>query len=233
MASVIVWDIETVPDIEGYARANGLVGKSDDEIREAMGGKFPKPLYHSIVCIGAVVAECVQGVWQVRAVGAPHIGEASEREIIKRFLDRIDDLEPQLVTYNGSSFDLPVLRYRTMHHKLEAPGLFARPYFNRYTNDALDLCDALSSFGASTKLKLDEICKFLGLEGKPGEINGSQVDEYYRTGRIKEIADYCVSDVINTYRLFLRYELFRGEIDAGGFEQSEVNLAKFREKEQK
>lgn len=224
MASVIVWDIETVPDVEGYARANGLIGKSDDEIREAMGGKFPKPLYHSIVCIGAVVAECVQGVWQVRAVGAPHVGETSERDIIKRFLDRIDDLEPQLVTYNGSSFDLPVLRYRAMHHKLEAPGLFARPYFNRYTNDALDLCDALSSFGASTKLKLDEVCKFMGLEGKPNDIDGSQVDEYFRAGQIKEIADYCVSDVVNTYRLFLRYKLFSGDLSIDNYDLSEKNL---------
>ena len=53
---VIVWDLETVPDIAGYAAANGLTGKSDEEIREALGNKFPKHIYHSIVCIGALVA---------------------------------------------------------------------------------------------------------------------------------------------------------------------------------
>jgi len=52
-SSLIVWDLETVPDIGGFAVANDLVGKSDVEIREAIGDKFPKHIYHSIVCIGA------------------------------------------------------------------------------------------------------------------------------------------------------------------------------------
>lgn len=212
MSWAIVWDIETIPDTEGYARANGLTGHSEDEIRSKMGAKFPKPPYHKIVCIGAVIAEQVNGIWEVRSVEAPHIGEKSEKDIIKDFLDKIDEFNPQLITYNGSSFDFPVLRYRAMHHQLEAPGLSSRPYFNRYTNDALDLCDALSSFGSSTKMKLDEICKFLGFEGKPDGINGSQVDEYFRAGKIQQIADYCKSDVVNTYKLWLRFELFTGNI---------------------
>jgi hypothetical protein len=54
--SVIVWDLETVPDIAGFAAANDLVGKSDVEVREAIGDKFPKHIYHSIVCIGALIA---------------------------------------------------------------------------------------------------------------------------------------------------------------------------------
>jgi 3'-5' exonuclease len=53
---------------------------------------------------------------------------------------------PQLVTFNGNGFDLPVLRYRAMIHAISAPGLAERSYFNRHTEDALDLCDALSSF---------------------------------------------------------------------------------------
>jgi len=53
-AHVIVWDLETVPDLKGFAAANDLEGKSDDQIREAMGDKFPKHIYHSIVCIGAL-----------------------------------------------------------------------------------------------------------------------------------------------------------------------------------
>ena len=96
------------------------------------------PAYHSIVCIGAVVAERVDGVWQVRAVGAPHVGERREEELIQTFVAKIAELEPKLVTYNGSSFDLPVLRYRAMAHRPSAPGLSARPYFNRYTDDAED-----------------------------------------------------------------------------------------------
>ena len=55
--SVIVWDLETVPDLGGFAAANDLVGKSDVEVREAIGDKFPKHIYHSIVCIGALIAQ--------------------------------------------------------------------------------------------------------------------------------------------------------------------------------
>jgi hypothetical protein len=124
--SVIVWDLETVPDIGGFAAANDLVGKSDVEVREAIGDKFPKHIYHSIVCIGALVAHRESDHWAVDAVGAPHVGDRTEKELITAFCDKIAELKPQLVTFNGNSFDLPVLRYRAMVHGVFAPGLSAR-----------------------------------------------------------------------------------------------------------
>src|ERR1700746_1977555 len=188
--SVIVWDIETVPDLRGFATANGLEGKSEDEIRVALGDKFPKHIYHSIVCIGALVAHREDGRWIVDALGAPHVGERPEKELISSFVDRIAELSPQLVTFNGSSFDLPVLRYRAMVHGVAAPGLSARPYFNRYTEDAVDLCDALSSFSSDRKSTLHELCRVMGLPGKDG-MRGDEVEKYYRDGHIREIAEYC------------------------------------------
>jgi predicted PolB exonuclease-like 3'-5' exonuclease len=77
--------------------------------------------------------------------------------LISSFIGRIGELSPQLVTFNGSSFDLPVLRYRAMVHALRRPGLGSRPYFNRYTEDAVDLCDLLSSFSHQGKAKLHEL----------------------------------------------------------------------------
>jgi predicted PolB exonuclease-like 3'-5' exonuclease len=112
--NVIVWDLETIPDLKGFAASNGHDGKSDDEIRTAMGDKFPKHIYHSILCIGALVAHRENEHWQVDAVGAPHIVERTENELISSFVARIADLSPQLVTFNGSAFDLPVIRYRAM-----------------------------------------------------------------------------------------------------------------------
>jgi len=86
--SVIVWDLETVPDLVGFAAANDLVGKSDVEVREAIGDKFPKHIYHSIVCIGALIAHWEPDHWAVDAVGAPHVGERTEKELITAFCAR-------------------------------------------------------------------------------------------------------------------------------------------------
>jgi predicted PolB exonuclease-like 3'-5' exonuclease len=227
MPHILVWDIETVPDLAGYAAANGHDGKSDDEIRAELGEKFPKHIYHSIICIGALIAHRDGDHWVVEALGAPHVGERSEKELIAAFVDRIAELKPQLVTFNGSSFDLPVLRYRAMVHKVPAIGLSARPYFHRYTDDAVDLCDVLSSFSTGAKCTLHEVCRVMGLPGKPNGIDGAQVDKYFREGRLREIADYCESDIVNTYRLWLRHELFRGTLTHVGLEASETILKQF------
>src|SRR6516165_2888923 len=89
MSNVIIWDIETVPDLKGFAAANGHAGKSDDEIRAAMGDKFPKHIYHSIVCIGALVAHRENGgPWVIDALGAPHVGERPEKALISSFARR-------------------------------------------------------------------------------------------------------------------------------------------------
>jgi len=219
--TIMVWDLETVPDLEGYARANNLIGKSPEEIRAAMGAEFPKLIYHSIICIGALVASRTANGYEVQVVGAPHIGQRTEKELIESFVNKIAQLSPQLVTFSGGAFDLPVLRYRAMVHEVFAPGMHNRAYFHRYTDDNVDLCDVLSSFGYGARVKLDELSRIMGLPGKPDGMDGSQVEAYFNAGRIQEISDYCKSDVINTYRLWLRHELFRGRLDQKQFELSE------------
>ena len=184
-------------------------------------------IYHSIICIGALVAHREDSRWAIDALGAPHVAERSEKELIASFVDKIAALTPQLVTFNGSSFDLPVLRYRAMVHGVAAPGLASRPYFNRYTEDAIDLCDVLSSFSSQGKATLHELCRVMGLPGKPDGISGAEVEKYYRDGHIREIAEYCESDVLNTYRVWLRYELFRGRLSGPEFQASESCLVDF------
>ena len=184
-------------------------------------------IYHTIMCIGALVAHRESECWTVDALGAPHVGERSEKQLIRAFCDKVAEMSPQLVTFNGNSFDLPVLRYRAMIHGVPAPGLAARPYFNRYTEDAVDLCDILSSFAPHTKASLNELSKIMGMPGKPEGMDGNEVERYFLDGKIKQIAEYCETDVVNTYRVWLRYELFRGRLSESEHQASERNLAEF------
>jgi predicted PolB exonuclease-like 3'-5' exonuclease len=223
---VLVWDLETVPDLAAVSRINGR-DMSDAEADEYLGDKFPALPLHKIVCIGALIAQRGPHGWIVQSLGAPHIGQRPEPELIAAFVERIASLRPKLVSFNGQSFDLPVLRYRAMVNSVAAPGLETRGYFKRYTDDAVDLCDVLASFDGRAKISLDSLSRVLGLPGKPDDIQGKQVAGYVKQGRIEEVADYCETDVVNTYRVWLRYELFRGGLSNAEFEASEAALRDF------
>jgi predicted PolB exonuclease-like 3'-5' exonuclease len=225
--TVIVWDLETVPDLSAAARMLDLGTAPEAEVREALGSSFPKHPLHQIVCIGALVASRKPEGWRVDALGAPHTGERPEAELIKAFADRIGQLHPQMVTWNGHAFDLPVVRYRAMVNRVAAEGLQVRQYFHRFTDDAIDLCDVLGSYVPGVKIKLDEVTKILGLPGKPQGIDGSKVEEMVRAGQIEEVARYCESDVLNTFRVWLVYELFRGTINSEQLAWSEGQLRDF------
>jgi hypothetical protein len=85
----------------------------------------------------------------------------------------------------------------------------------------------LSSFNSQSKATLHELCRVMGLPGKPDGISGADVERYYREGRIREIAEHCESDVVNTYRVWLRHELFRGRLSAVDFEACHFNGSSF------
>jgi predicted 3'-5' exonuclease similar to PolB exonuclease domain len=150
-----------------------------------------------------------------------------EAKLINDFIEKIGELRPQLITFNGHSFDLPVLRYRAMVNRISAAGLQVRQYFHRYTDDAVDLCDVLGSYVPGGKVKLDEVSKILGLPGKPDGVDGSHVEEMVQAGQIDEVARYCESDVLNTYRVWLVYELFRGAITTKELDWSEGQARDF------
>jgi 3'-5' exonuclease len=225
--SVIVWDLETVPDLAAAARLFDLPDTNEAAVREALGTGFPKHPLHKIACIGTLVASRQPEGWRVDALGAPHTGERSEAQLIRDFIEKIGQLRPQLITFNGHSFDLPVLRYRAMANRIPGAGLQVRQYFHRYTEDALDLCDVLGSYVPGAKVKLDDVSKILGLSGKPVGIDGSRVEEMVLAGQIEEVARYCETDVLNTYRVWLIYELFRGSITIEELDWSEAQIREF------
>jgi 3'-5' exonuclease len=225
---VLVFDLETVPDIQAYAATAGLSGHPEQTVREQMGDKFPRQIFHRIVCLGSLLAgRGNDGIWRATELDTPYLGELSEREMIQDFIDRIAALRPRLVTFNGMSFDLPVLRYRAMIHAISAPGLSARPYFDRFAPDSVDLCDLLSGYDPHHRVSLHQLSRVLGLPGKPEGVEGSAVEAMFNDGRAAEIAAYCRSDVVNTYRIWLRHELFLGRLGEVEFAASEKDLATF------
>ena len=179
MPHVIVWDLETVPDLKALHPPMVSTARPTMKSERSWARNFRNTsTIRSFVSVLWLPIGRIEH-WVVDALGAAHVGERSERELIAAFVDKIAQLKPQLVTFNGSSFDLPVLRYRAMVTKYRLPGLSARRYFHRYTDDAVDLCDVLSSFSPGAKASLHELCRVMGLPGKPDAINGSEVDQLF------------------------------------------------------
>ena len=146
-----------------------------------------------------------------------------EQDVIRRFYDGVGHptQPPVLVSWNGGGFDLPVLHYRALLHGVAAPrywdaGYFDRDfrwnnYLNRFHERHTDLMDVLSGYQMRATASLDDVATLLGFPGKLG-MSGDKVWEKYRAGEIKAIRDYCETDVLNTYLVYLRYQLIRGHL---------------------
>ncbi len=226
----LVFDIETVPDVELGRRLLGMDGADDAAVAEAMfaqraeetGSDFLPYEQHRVVAIAAALRHEDQFlVWSVGATDSP------EQELLQRFFGGIDKLQPTLVSWNGSGFDLPVLHYRLLRHGVAAPRYWEtgdsdrdfrwNNYLNRYHARHLDLMDVLSAYQARGRASLERVALLAGLPGKLG-MSGDQVWGAYRDGRLAEIRAYCETDVLNTYLLYLRFELVRGRLDAPAYE---------------
>jgi predicted PolB exonuclease-like 3'-5' exonuclease len=225
--TIMVFDLETRLDVSAVARAYQLAEGDRAWAVEVIGDRFPPPIFHEIISIGALRAVHGDGAWRVEALGAPHAAERSEKRLISDFATAVEKHRPRLVTFNGASFDLPVLRYRGAMHRVFAPGLHQAPYFHRYGDAAVDLCDVLASYDGRGKVSLDYLCRVWGIPGKPDTINGSQVAAYAASGRFDEIAQYCEHDVVATYKAWLRHELFAGRLTPEAFARSEDALADY------
>jgi predicted PolB exonuclease-like 3'-5' exonuclease len=225
--SLFVFDIETVPDLEA---ARNLLGERSD-LKQALtdyhleitGGKndFVRQLFHQVVAISFVECEIHNDgngeYYVLKEVRSGGSGQSSEEEIIKGFFHYLSEKRARLVSFNGRTFDLPVLKYRAMRHNVQAGWLYRsgdkwNNYGSRYSLDwHCDLLEAFSDFGASARIRMNEACALLGLPGKL-DVDGSQVDELFNAGKIEEIRNYCEMDVINTYLLYLKYQYHTGSL---------------------
>ncbi len=183
--TVVVFDLETSLDRNAFARAHKLAEDDGEARDEILGESFPKSIFHQIEAIGVLRAKLNAGAWTIEALGAPHRGARSERELIAGFVRSLEESRPRLVTFNGGSFDLPVLRWRAMLHEVPAPALSSRKYFARYFDDAVDLCDVLASFDGRNKVSLDHACQAFGIGGKPPDMDGSQIQTLVDAGAVR------------------------------------------------
>ncbi len=229
MTPILVFDIESIPDIKGIRALHALPESlSEAEVAEyafqrqrAKNGSDFLPHHLQRVAVISCALRSNEG-FKVWSLAEPQIGEA---EIIQRFYDGIEKFTPQIVSWNGGGFDLPVLHYRGMMHQVVAPRYWDmgegdyrdsrdfkwNNYISRYHTRHLDLMDLLAMYQPRGSAPLDELAKLCGFPGKLG-MDGSAVWSAWLAGDIANIRDYCETDVVNTYLVFLRYQLMRGAL---------------------
>ncbi len=237
--NLFVFDIETIPDTDAVRNLTGSVETDIAKLRQELEqyhlditdnkNAFPRQLFHKVVAISFLEADIERvgdgesyNLKELRSGGREN---ATEKELLEGFFKYLERSRARLVSFNGRTFDLPVLRYRAMVHGLQAKWLYSsgdkwNSYMSRYSLDwHCDLLEALSDFGASARIKLNEICSVLGLPGKFG-VDGTKVTDMYDAKRIKEIRDYCETDVLNTYLVYLRHMHHRGELSHQNYNES-------------
>ena len=241
MTPILVFDIETIPDIAGLRKLQGLDDSMGDDAvaelvfqrrRQHTGGSDFLPLHqHRVIAISCVMRSD-------DGLKAWSLGKAddSEKDIIQRFYDGLERYTPQLVSWNGGGFDLPVLNYRSLINLVVAPRFWDmgeddrefkwNNYISRYHLRHLDLMDLLAMYQPRANAPLDDMAQLCGFPGKLG-MDGSQVWNAFQRGEIEAIRNYCETDVMNTWLVFLRFQLMRGAITAAGYAEEEKIVRAF------
>lgn len=240
---VLVFDIETIPDMAGWRRLNAASPElSDAEVhaqwkaeRAAHGQSDFMPLYLQKVLAISCVFRNAEGL---RVHSFVDRDGQSEGRIIQTFFNAIEKHEPQLVSWNGSGFDLPVLHYRGLQHGVVADKYWDlgegthgsdrefkwNNYISRYHMRHLDLMDLLAKYTPRNNAPMDALAKLCGFPGKLG-MDGSQVYEQFLAGQTEEVRRYCETDVMNTYLLYCRFQKMRGGLTEAEYTQ-EIQFVK-------
>jgi 3'-5' exonuclease len=219
----LVFDIETIPDVALGRRLYDLEGLPDEQVAKAMfalrrqstGGDFLPYEQQRVVAIScALRSPAGFRVWSLGDVNS------TEAELVERFFDGIERFSPDLISWNGSGFDLPVLTLRALAAGVQAPRYWEtgdgdtafryNNYLSRYHWRHTDLMDVLSAYQGRARVSLQNAAYLLGLPGKLG-FSGAQVWDAWLAGNLVGIRQYCETDVLNTYLIYLRFQLMRGQ----------------------
>jgi len=224
--NVLAFDIETIPDVEGGRKLYDLDNLSDEAVatamfnirREKVGHEFLATHLQKVVAISAVYRNTQKDQFKVWTIGTE---DSSEKEMVQNFFDGVDKHTPTLVTWNGSGFDMPVLHYRGLVNGVQASRYWDmgeddsnfkwNNYIGRFHMRHTDLMDVLAGYSPRAFAPLDEIAVLLGLPGKMG-LSGSNVWQQYCDGELKAIRNYCETDALNTYLVYLHWQHVRGNL---------------------
>ncbi|MCP4078046.1 MAG: 3'-5' exonuclease [Gammaproteobacteria bacterium] len=223
--NVFVFSIQTIPDIDGARRLFDLHGLSDEDVARAVFHKRRQQAntellrhhLHKIVAISAVLVN--DGNFKVWSLGDK---QSTELDLLQRFYAGIDRYSPILVSWGGSSFDLPVTHYRSLLYPVKSAGYWGtgeadekfrqNNYLSRCHSQHSDLKDVLSSYQQASSINLDEIATLCGFPGKM-TLDDSKVWETWLAGDIEAIRNYNECDVLNTYLVYLNWQRNRAAID--------------------
>ena len=216
----LVIDIETVgipwDELDHYVREYLIKGLSEGDAEEARRAGGLSPFRGRVVAIGVINIgdgrSCalyeVPGQKDLRydKDGARTYISGTEKQILEKFWEFFDS-DSRFITFNGRQFDGPFIMIRSAVN-----GLIPRRDLVGYRygfHPNCDLREALNFFGTTNarqfKFNLDLACKVFGVETSKGEgLDGRSVEEWYRAGRHREIADYCLDDVRATKELYER-----------------------------
>ena len=241
-ATLLVFDLETVVDSEVCSAVSNCSCKNIQNCDAALryrhitdtGNPFPKQFFHKIITIGCAIFNVSYDQDGLESYQLVRIGSMSgdEKSIVSDFFQLADRFKPRLISFNGRGFDIPVLKYRAL--KYELPCTVPVVEGSRYDITwHCDLFDVLSDFGTSSRnIKLHEICSLIGVPGKFG-IDGSEVLNMYINNQIQTIMDYCETDVISTYLVYLRYMLRSRKINKDSFSTSTTAIEDFLQASEK
>ncbi len=251
-SKLFCFDIETIPDIDLARHHLGLKDETEEEVADALtkyhldvtsgNNSFYRQLFHKIACISYVVCDIEYEKdgesYSVTSVASGGVTGSSEADIIKGLFTYLNKERPRLVSFNGRGFDVPVIKYRSMMHKIPAPWLHRTGnkwsnYNNRYSFDwHIDLLEAFSDFGSSARIKISEVASLFKIPCKL-DGDGSSVYQMYKDGKIEEIRNYCEQDALCTFVLYLFYALHQSRISLITFDKTIENLENYTSKQNK
>ncbi|MFP4351398.1 MAG: hypothetical protein ACLFTU_01025 [Puniceicoccaceae bacterium] len=236
------FDVEWVPDPLAAARLFDVPVSTPGEREHAIrrlwrhGGateEKPQPYLKTVLCrvvtLAGVLRERKPGttVPSLRLVSLPMRSVLSwpdeETSILQGFFESVGSRKPQLVGYNSSQADVPILVQRAIVNGLACPGFATRPdkpwegvdYFSNFGEHHVDLAPLLGRYNQMPAL--NELARLSGIPGKM-DTSGDGVAELWLEGRKAEILAYNECDALTTHLVWARFAHFIGLLSAKEYE---------------